>query len=55
MPKARHIPNDEEFIRYDDEEADEDEHAREKRPIFGFLRRKKREMDFDDEYDGYDA
>lgn len=55
MPKARHIPNDEEFIRYDDEEADEDKHAREKRPIFGFLRRKKREMDFDDEYDDYDA
>ncbi len=54
MLGASHMPNDDEFIRYD-EEDDEDEHGREKRPIFGFLRRKKREMDFDDEYDDYDA
>ena len=54
ITETRHIPNDDEFIRYDDEE-DDDEHGREKRPIFGFLRRKKREMDLDDEYDDYDA
>ena len=53
-PGANHMPNDDEFIRYDDED-DEDERGREKRPIFGFLKRKKREMDFDDEYDDYDV